>query len=139
MKKYTGQTEAVQKSASFVYEFLSDFKNFERFLPEQIKEWEAGNDYCRFSIQGLGKIHLTYAERVPNTKIVVQPAYNSGFPVPFYLSCFITQDSNNSNTSAFHFEIEAQVNAMLAMMIDGPLKQFVEIITLRLKNLLNED
>jgi len=139
MKTYSGNIEVVNQSAATVFDFLSDFRHFEKFLPEQIKDWEAAADYCKFSVQGMGAIKLSYAQRDPHSKIVVQPVPDSGFPVPFLLICNIVQSSNNTDQATFQFVIEAQVNLMISMMVDGPLRQFVEIITIRLKAHLNEE
>lgn len=139
MGKYEGNVEVVDRSAKVVFEFLSDFRHFEKFLPEQINDWEATVDYCMFSVQGMGKLKLTYVTRDPDNKIVIQPAPESGFPFPFFLKTYITRDSNNPSKAAFQFVVETDINPMIAMMVDKPLKQFVEIITLRLKTYLNEE
>jgi hypothetical protein len=137
MGMYQGRVETVDKSASEVYEFLADFRHFEKFLPEQISEWEAGDDYCKFAVQGLGRVKLSFAVKEPFSKIVIQPAPDSGFPIPFFLSALITTIDDNHQKSSFQFLAEAAVNPMIAMMVDGPLKQFVEVITVRLKDYLN--
>lgn len=134
---YQGRVESVNCPAQKVYEFLADFRHFESFLPEQISEWEAGDDYCKFAIQGMGKVKLSFAIKEPYSRIVVQPAPDSGFPVPFFLTAKISENSADSSQSSFQFLVEAVVNPMIAMMVDGPLKQFVEVITVRLKDHLN--
>lgn len=139
MGKYEGNIEVVHRSAKTIFDFLSDFRHFEKFLPEQISGWEANVDYCMFSVQGIGKMKLAYTTREPDKKIVIQPAPESGFPFPFYLTTYISQDSNNPSKAAFQFVVETELNPMIAMMVDKPLKQFVEIITLRLKTYLNEE
>jgi len=137
MKNYRGNTELVSRSAQEVFEFVSDFRHFEHFLPEQITDWEANEEYCIFAVTGLGKVKMVFHSREPYHKVVVQPATDSGFPVPFFLSLLIHQQENKPDESTFQFEIEAEVNPMIAMMVDRPLKQFVEVITLRLKTQLN--
>jgi hypothetical protein len=137
MGMYQGRVESVDKTAVEVYEFLADFRHFEKFLPEQISEWEAGDDYCKFAVQGLGKVKLSFAVKEPHSRIVIQPAPDSGFPVPFFLSALITSHDDNPQKSSFQFLVEAAVNPMIAMMVDGPLKQFVEVITVRLKDYFN--
>jgi hypothetical protein len=137
MGTYKGAIEQVNKSAQEVYDFLSDFRHFEKFLPEQITEWEAADDYCKFTVSGLGNVKLVFAQLEPHTKIVVQPASDSGFPVPFFLTAHISLPDNNPKQSTFQFVIEATLNPMLSMMVEGPLKKFVEMITIRLKTHLN--
>ena len=133
MKNYTGTVETVDKNASVVYDFLSDFKHFSSFLPSQIQDWECDENYCAFSVQGLGKLKLVFKERILNSLVVVQPATDSGFPVEFYIKIHINQHADNVNKCDFQFVIEANVNAMIAMMVDKPLTQFVEVVTQRLK------
>ncbi len=139
MRKYEGVVEEVRQPAGVIFNFLSDFRHFEKFLPEQIHDWEATADYCVFSVQGMGKLKLTYVSRDPDTKIVIQPSPDSGFPVPFFLTTLITQNIQNPSTAEFQFVVDADVNPMLSVVVDKPLKQFVEIITMRLKTYLNEE
>lgn len=134
MKQYSGKIESVDQSAEFIFEFLSDFRHFETFLPEQISQWEADETYCMFVVQGLGKIKLVFLEKIPGELIVIQPAPDSGFPIPFFLKVFLKQDADSLQKSSFQFVVEAEVNSMIAMMVDRPLQQFVDIITLRLKD-----
>jgi len=133
MKEYKGDKKHINKSSQEVYDYLSDFRNFEQFLPEQISEWEAGNDYCSFNITGLGNIKLVYKERTPCSKIIVQPNMESNFPVSFFLNINISEDTETS--CYVQFIIEAEVNSMMGMMVDKPLKQFVEVISDRLASL----
>jgi hypothetical protein len=135
MKEYKGNIENVSVSDKYVFDFLSDFKHFDNFLPEQISEWETGDDYCKFSIASLGSIKLVYSEKIPNSKIVIQPASDSGFPIPFYIKSNINKIDDNNST--FQFIVEADVNPMIATMVNGPLNQFVQIITVKLRDYLN--
>lgn len=133
MKTYIGKVETVDRNSSVVYDFLSDFKHFSSFLPTQIQDWECDQNQCSFSIQGLGKLKLVFKERVPNSLVVVQPATDSGFPVEFFIKININQHLENDSKCDFQFVVEANVNSMIAMMVDKPLNQFVEVVTQRLK------
>jgi len=133
MKTYKGPEVIIEKAPEIIFNFLSDFKHFQKFLPEQISEWEATDNYCAFAIQGMGKIKLEYQERLPFSKIVIQPASDSGFPIPFFLKCFMNNADELNEKTQFQFVVEASVNPMLSMMVDRPLQQFVNIITERLQ------
>lgn len=132
MKSYKGQVETVNSSSTKVYEFLSDFNNFTSFLPPQIEDWECNELQCSFSIQGLGKLKLNFKEKTPNSLIIVQPAPESGLPIEFFIKILINQLEENDKCN-FQFIVEADINPMISMLVDKPLKQFVEVITQRTK------
>jgi len=135
MKTYKGDQVIIEKEDKIIFDFLSDFRHFQEFLPKEISEWEATENYCTFAIQGMGKIKLEYKEQLPHTQILIQPASDSGFPIPFFMKCFLKDVSDTANKKTqVQFIVEVEINNMLAMMVDRPLKQFVNIITERLQH-----
>ncbi len=137
MAIYQGNIENVNHSSQYVFDFLADFRHFEKFLPEQVTDWEATDEYCKFGVPGMGTVKLIFLEKKPHSLIVIQPAPDSGFPVPFFLKAFLTQNENEENNSTFQFVADADIHGMVALMVDGPLRQFVAIITTRLKEYLD--
>jgi len=122
----------IKNSADRIYEFLNDFNNFQNLMPEQITNWKSDNDSCSFEINNLATIELRITNRQENTLIVMDAEGKS--PFPFQLSSNL--ESLGMNETLFSFEIDAQVNPMLSMMVKKPLENLVEIMGSKLKSYL---
>ncbi len=122
----------IKNSADRIYEFLNDFNNFQNLMPEQITDWKSDTDSCSFEINNLATIELRITNRQENTLIVMDAEGKS--PFPFQLSSNL--ESLGMNETLFSFEIDAQVNPMLSVMVKKPLENLVEIMGQKLKSYL---
>ena len=112
----------VDKSASYLFEALSEVKNFERLMPETIAKFEVTDaDSFIFGLKGLPEIKLRMKEKVPNTKVILGAASDK---LPFTLTANITEISENQSEVGLLFD--GEFNAMMAMMIKGPISKFLE-------------
>lgn len=119
----------LDKSAEETFKFLSDVKNFESLMPENISKFEVKeNDTFLFALKGMPEIILTKKEAVPNSKIVLGAA---GGKLDFSLTADITEIS--PNTSDVKLIFSGQFNAMMAMMIKGPISKFIETLVTKMK------
>jgi len=58
-------------TAAEVYNFVTDIRNFERFIPKgTISDWHAEKESCSFSVSMLGTVSFTLAEKEMNTKVI---------------------------------------------------------------------
>ena len=69
----------VNKSATEIYTFLSDFNNFQRLMPPQVTEWKSTTDECSFNINGMATIGMKIIEKTPHSNIKI----SSNGKVPF--------------------------------------------------------
>ncbi|SDI20077.1 hypothetical protein SAMN04488062_12713 [Flavobacterium omnivorum] len=114
----------VQKSAQELFDLLSDVKNFEKLMPENIAKFEViGDDAFIFGLKGMPEIKLKMKEKVAPTKIVLGAASDK---LPFTLIANITDISENS--SDVQLDFEGDFNPMMAMMIKGPIGKFIETL-----------
>lgn len=114
----------VQKSAQELFDLLSDVKNFEKLMPENIAKFEViGDDAFIFGLKGMPEIKLKTKEKVAPTKIVLGAASDK---LPFTLIANITDISENSSDVKLDFE--GDFNPMMAMMIKGPIGKFIETL-----------
>ena len=61
----------LDKSAEETFNFLSDIKNFEKLMPENISKFEVlDTDKFLFALKGMPEIVLKKKEATPNSKIV---------------------------------------------------------------------
>ena len=121
----------VQKSAQELFDLLSDVKNFEKLMPENIAKFEViGEDAFIFGLKGMPEIKLKMKEKVAPNKIVLGAASDK---LPFTLIANI--DSVSENSSEVKLDFEGDFNPMMAMMIKGPIGKFIETLAANMVNL----
>ncbi|MBF8150410.1 SRPBCC family protein [Winogradskyella sp. F6397] len=119
----------LDKSAEETFNFLSDVKNFESLMPENISKFEVlDNDKFLFALKGMPEIVLKKKEATPNSKIVLGAA---GGKLDFALVADITETEPNKTEVKLNFE--GEFNAMMAMMIKGPISKFIETLVTNMK------
>lgn len=115
---------SVEKSPEDVFNFLSEIKNFESLMPENISKFEVlGEDKFLFALKGMPEIILKKKEMTPPNKIVLGAA---GGKIDFSLIGNITKKDDNS--SEVQLEFSGDFNPMMAMMIKGPISKFIETL-----------
>ncbi|MBE0392233.1 SRPBCC family protein [Flavobacterium sp. PL002] len=114
----------VQKSAQELFDLLSDVKNFEKLMPDNIAKFEViGADAFIFGLKGMPEIKLKMKEKVAPSKITLGAASDK---LPFTLVTNI--DSVSETTSEVKLDFEGDFNPMMAMMIKGPIGKFIETL-----------
>ncbi len=114
----------VQKSAQDLFDLLADVKNFEKLMPENIAKFEViGEDAFIFGLKGMPEIKLKMKEKTAPNKIVLGAASDK---LPFTLVSNIDVVSDSSSEVQLLFE--GEFNAMMAMMIKGPISKFIETL-----------
>ncbi|MCI9845641.1 SRPBCC family protein [Flavobacterium pectinovorum] len=114
----------VQKSAQELFDLLSDVKNFEKLMPDNIAKFEViGEDAFIFGLKGMPEIKLKMKDKIAPNKIVLGAASDK---LPFTLVSNI--DSVSDSESAVQLFFEGEFNAMMAMMIKGPISKFIETL-----------
>jgi len=121
----------VQKSAPALFDLLSDVKNFEKLMPENIAKFEViGEDAFIFGLKGMPEIKLKMKEKIAPNKVVLGAASDK---LPFTLVANINAISENSSDVKLDFE--GEFNAMMAMMIKGPISKFIETLAVNMSKL----
>jgi len=121
----------VQKSAQDLFDLLTDVKNFEKLMPDNIAKFEViGEDAFIFGLKGMPEIKLKMKEKTAPNKIVLGAASDK---LPFTLVSNI--DSISDSESAVQLLFEGEFNAMMAMMIKGPISKFIETLATNMTKL----
>ena len=121
----------VGKSAQELFDLLSDVRNFEKLMPENIAKFEVlGDDSFVFGLSGMPEIKLKMKEKVAPNKLVLGAASDK---LPFTLEADINPLSENSSNVQLLFE--GEFNAMMAMMIKGPIGKFIETLAVNMPKL----
>ena len=115
----------VNRSAEDLYNFLADVKNFEKLMPESISKFEVlEEEKFLFALQGMPEIVLKVKEKQPYEKIVLGAASDK---LPFTLTANIIEAGEGSCEADLVFE--GEFNAMMGMMIKGPITSFINTLT----------
>lgn len=118
----------VEKSAQELFDLLTDVKNFERLMPENIAKFEViGEDSFIFGLKGMPEIQLKMKEKVAPNKVVLGAASDK---LPFTLIANI--DTVSDNSSAVQLDFEGDFNPMIAMMVKGPIGKFIETLAVNM-------
>ncbi|PRZ24054.1 hypothetical protein BC624_104169 [Flavobacterium granuli] len=121
----------VRKSAQELFDLLTDVKNFERLMPENIAKFEViGDDAFIFGLKGMPEIKLKMKEKVAPNKVVLGAASDK---LPFTLVANINAITDNSSDVKLDFE--GDFNPMMAMMIKGPIGKFIETLATNMTKL----
>ncbi|NKI28062.1 SRPBCC family protein [Arenibacter sp. 6A1] len=123
--------KTVSKSSKEVFDFLSDIKNFEKLMPENISKFEILNENrFLFALKGMPEIVLQKKQETPNSQVVLGAASEK---LPFTLTADIKEiDANKSEVS---LSFEGDFNPMMAMMIKSPITNFIGTLSDNLSKL----
>ena len=115
---------SVPKSAQYLFDALCDVKNFEKLMPESIAKFEVLDENAFiFGLKGMPEIKLKMKDKVAPSKVVLGAASDK---LPFTLTADI--DATSENASDVQLFFEGEFNAMMAMMIKGPISKFIETL-----------
>lgn len=111
----------IGKSSKQVFEFLTDPKNFETLMPDNVDKFEVVNpETFLFALKGMPEIALKKKEEVPHSKVVLGAASDK---LPFTLTAHISEIAEEQCEVFLSFE--GEFNAMMAMMIKTPITNFI--------------
>jgi hypothetical protein len=115
----------LQNNAAYLFNALCDVNNFEKLMPDSIAKFEVTDaDSFIFGLKGMPEIKLRMKDKTPNSKIVLGAASDK---LPFTLTANIEEISDSS--AAVQLVFEGEFNAMMAMMIKGPITKFIETLS----------
>ncbi len=115
----------VQKSAIETCDYLSDVKNFEALMPENISKFEVlRKDAFVFALKGMPEIALEVKEIKPPSQVILGAISDK---IPFTLIGNITEIDENK--SEVKLDFQGEFNMMMAMMVKAPITKFLETLT----------
>jgi hypothetical protein len=128
MTEFKSNPVPINAPENYIYNFLIDFNNFEKLVPEQIVQWKSTHGSCSFTIQGMADLALVMGEKKEFSLIT----YNSSEPSPFdfYLQFIIDKTTIGSLVTCI---LKARLNPMIKLMASRPLQNFVTILAEKLK------
>ena len=113
------------KSQQEMFDFLTNVENYEQIMPENKEKFEAvSTDTFLFQLNGMPEIKLKIVE-TKEPELVVLGSTAEKFP--FKLNIHVEE----AGAAQSHVDLifEGNFNPMMAMMIKGPLKKFINTLS----------
>lgn len=123
------RTVTTTKSPEELFNFLSQVSNYQQLMPEDTKFETHGDDKFLFGLKGMPEIKLGLKEQLPHSKVVLGSTSDK---LAFTLTCDIESADNGSSAQ---LKFDGDFNAMMAMMIKGPINKFLEQLATGLEQL----
>ena len=111
----------VNKSQQELFQFLTNVENYEQIMPESKEKFEVkSKDTFAFALKGMPEIWLQIKETQEPNLIKLGSASDK---FDFSLDVVIEDEGNNTSSAQLFFD--GKFNAMMAMMVKGPLNKFI--------------
>ena len=124
-----GNKVSVNKTAKEIFDFLAEFKNFEQLMPEEVQKFEADETSFIFGIKGMPDVRLIKKSQSEYSQIILEGA-SSKLPVEL-----IADITENGDSSEVKLTFNGDFNPMIKMMVQKPLKKFIETLTSNIEKL----
>jgi hypothetical protein len=114
----------IEKSSQELFEKLCDVNSYEVLMQENISKFEVtGDDSFIFGLSGMPEIKLRMKEKIAPNKVILGAASDK---LPFTLTANVAAVTENTSTVMLNFD--GNFNAMMAMMIKGPITKFLDTL-----------
>lgn len=121
----------IEKPLEYIFNALSDVRNFEKLMPDTIAKFEVtSDDSFIFGLKGMPEIKLKMIEKLPFNQIKLGAASDK---IPFSLTANL--DAISENSTVIKLDFEGSFNPMMAMMVKGPISKFIETLALNMDKL----
>lgn len=112
----------VEKSAEYLFNALNEVGNFEKLMPDNVVKFEVLDEKTFiFGLKGMPEIKLRMKGKTEFSEIILGAASDK---LPFTLTADLNALSENTTEVYLHFD--GEFNAMMAMMIKGPISKLIE-------------
>ncbi len=118
-----------------VYDFLSDFRNVEDLMPDQVIHWNADENACSFTIEGMADLAMRIDLKNPCKNIHIVSVGDT--PVAFTLDYYFNDKGNGACSIDIVFDVS--LNPFLKAVASKPLQHFVEMIAEKLQQRFDTD
>ena len=124
-----GRKFIVNKSSQELQELLKSPKDYEQLMPESLQKFEAREDGFKFGLKGMPEIALKI-ESVTPEKVSLSSASSS---LEFSLKGMM--NPLNESQTEVQLLFEGQFNPFIKMMVEKPLKNFIDALTDKIERL----
>ena len=117
----TSDRVTVNTSAEKIFNFLNDYNNYEKLMPEQVVKWQSDERSGRFTIKDLTELGLRIEHAVPNDYVLL----HSDGKVPFDFTLKFVLIKVEASVTEVYCEFDGKMSSMIAMMAKRPLTNLV--------------
>ncbi len=119
---YESRIGKIRSGEEEIYTFVTDMRNFKRFLPEHtIENWEASVDECSFEVSPVGKSIIKIVRKDPHS--TVKYAGYGLNNTEFFL--WVQLKEMNEKDTRVKLTIKADLNPGLKAIASKPIKEFL--------------
>jgi hypothetical protein len=131
LSRYESRTGKLSITAEECFTFVSDIRNFERFIPQEpVSNWQSDRDSCSFSVSMLGTVSIHIVQKEEFCKVVFKgDALKKN---DFELVLHILENINK--IVDVKVVLNAELNPMMKMIAAKPIAQFLEMLISEMEN-----
>ena len=131
LTRFESRTGNLSSTAEECFAFISDIRNFERFIPrESISNWHSDRESCSFSVSILGTVSIRIAQKEEYCKVVFKgdALKKNDFELVLHIL------DNINKLADVVVVLNADLNPMMKMIAAKPIEQFLEILIKEMEN-----
>jgi len=118
----------VNASQEDIYNFLMDTNNFKALFPQdKISEWESTKETCSMKVKNMGVLGLKRVASTPSSLIYFDSFGKT--PFKFTFNIFLKEKDGKCIAKII---FEGKVNPFMKMMVEKPLKGFMNDLVITL-------
>lgn len=118
----------IQNTEERIFTFLSDFRNFDRVMPQDIKDWQSEENSCSFTVKGQ-HAGLQYVEKEAFHTLKITGTSET----PYQFFFWIQLKQLGSYETALKMTVKADLNMLMRAAVKKPIKQFLDQLADQLK------
>jgi len=134
MTRIESDVVTVERTRDEIFEFLQNFNNLEKLMPDQVVNFETDGEKCKFDIKGMASLGMAYENKEKPSKIRMKR--DGKAPFDFTLDFNITESEGKSG---LQLVFDADLNPMLKMMAVKPLTNFLNLLVSKFKEISGSD
>ena len=128
---FESRTGNLSSTAEDCFAFVSDIRNFERFIPrESISNWQSDRESYSFSVSMLGNVSIRIAQKEEYCKVVFKgdALKKNDFELVLHIL------DNINKLAHVMVVLNADLNPMMKMIAAKPIGQFLEMLIKEMEN-----
>ena len=121
--EFVSPAGTINAGTTLVYNFVSDIRNFSRFIPEEtVKNWVVDADNCSFEINPVGSVTVKLTEKNPTSLVKFEGValQNTGFRI------WVQLKEAEPSVTRFRIVLRAELNPFYKMMASNAINNFLE-------------
>ena len=129
------KSDIIQAPDAKIYAMVTDCRKFGEFLPPQVQDWKAEEDYCEFSVAGMVTARIEITEKVEFSHVTYTIKNDKNLPVSFRIDI----NGQGTGSSEVGIGIEADVPFFLQGMVKEPLQKVADVMATKIKELAERE